>query len=284
MYYAKKHKQNQFHLFNQKEFDQQQQKANLLIDIENDLKANNFVMYYQPRDNIITNEIVGFESLVRWNFQGKEVRTPHQFLPYIEHDHLLIKLGKKILNNVFIQVNAWLLSGFHWPVSINLVAPQLADASILKLISHLVEMHPKVVPYIHIEVTESTIFETSSMIIDAIDELQTHGFKIVLDDFGTGYSSIYSLKKLAFEVIKIDKCFIDDILTQNSDNLLILNTLIQLVQGLSLDIICEGVETQEQVDYLKHIGCDVVQGFYYHKPMPKHEVLQYIKLSRKLLP
>ncbi|MCF4011041.1 EAL domain-containing protein [Rheinheimera sp. UJ63] len=276
MYQAKTSGRNKYAFLNKKLLQQQASVSAYLEAILEGIHKDQFQLYYQAQHDMRTGAITGFESLVRWQFAPNDIRTPATFLPQIENEILMLIMGKKLLNQVFSQVNTWQNSGFNWPVSINLSANQLKDDDTYQQIAMLCQQFPNTVPLIHLEVTETTIFEKDEMIFENLERCKRLGLKLVLDDFGTGYSSIYSLKKFQFEVIKIDKSFIDDILHQDAANLVILNGIISLIQALNLAVICEGVENEIQVSYLLNKQCTVAQGFFYNKPMHRNKVFSYI--------
>ncbi|CAN8140390.1 hypothetical protein THIOSC15_2230001 [uncultured Thiomicrorhabdus sp.] len=176
-----------------------------------------------------------------------------------------------------MQIDVWIKHGFKWPVAINLNAYQLAHSRIKKAFFKIAENYPDVIALIGIEVTETAIFENDKQIEATLTEMQTRGFKIFLDDFGTGYASIYSLKKFNFHAIKVDGSFINDILSEDHKQLALLDGIIQLLQSMELEIICEGVEEQKQLDYLAEKNCDVAQGYFFQKPLPSKQIWPYIK-------
>ncbi|GAA6171271.1 hypothetical protein NBRC116592_09410 [Colwellia sp. KU-HH00111] len=276
MYQAKFLGRNRYQFFNEELFNQHTICQKTITDVDDGIPQHQFLLHYQAQHDMNTGDLVGFEALVRWHYSEGEIRYPKEFLPYIEKEQQMIKLGRLLINQAFINVNTWCKSGFKWPVSINLSADQLRLAETYELISTLCDKYPKVRSLIHIEVTETAIFENDPLIEKNINQLKQLGLHLVLDDFGTGYSSIYSLKKFQFDVIKIDKGFVDDILSGDNNNLVILNGIIRLIQELNIAIICEGVETHQQVDYLVNKDCKIAQGFFYHKPMHKNQMLKYI--------
>ena len=274
---AKMAGKNKYRFFNKNLFEELTLQQQNLQDIKNAISKGEFKLHYQSQHDMKTGDLVGFEALVRWHYSDQEIKAPSAFLPQIENTPLIVELAKPLINQLFFEISSWQRSGFKWPVSLNLSANQLKNDQTYAQIATLCERYPSVVPLIHIEITEVTIFENDATIFTNLSKLKKRGLKLVLDDFGTGYSSIYSLKKFQFEVIKIDKSFVDDILLNNPENLVILNAMIRLIQELKIKIICEGVEVQQQVDYLLAKGCTTAQGYFYHRPMHKNNMLSYIE-------
>lgn len=277
MYQAKTSGRNAYQLFDHEQFSAQSAQQRQMSEIETAIQNREFHLHYQAQHDMRTGDLVGFESLARWHHSKHEIRPPSSFIPFIENNELMVKMGKRLIEQAFVHVRGWSQIGFKWPISINLAAIQLKDRQTITLLKELHERNPDITPLIHLEVTETTVFENDNLIEKTLKELKSLGFTLVLDDFGTGYSSIYSLKKFEFKIIKIDKSFVDDILTQSENSVVILNAMIRLIQELGLEIICEGVEEQAQVDYLLKKECRIAQGYFYHKPMPKNQMVRYFQ-------
>lgn len=278
MYQAKSIRRGSYQFFNESVLKEYNAHQNMLEEVNEGIANNQFQLYYQPQHNMQTGELIGFEALVRWHYTEGEVRSPIEFLPHIENEQEMIKLGRQLINQAFITVNTWARTGFNWPVAINLSVIQLKQTETYDLIEKLCENYPSAAELIQIEITEVTVFENDPLIEKNLARLKSIGLDLVLDDFGTGYSSIYSLKKFQFDCIKIDKSFIDDIEDETNDSLVILNGMIRLIQELDIKLICEGVETQKQVDYLLSKGVKFAQGYFYNKPMKKIETYKYVEL------
>ena len=277
MYQAKRAGKNRIQFFNESLFQQERKLECQVNKIRESIQKREFVNYLQPLHSMRTGELVGFESLVRWCSSEHSVLSPDHFLPLIEDKEEMIALSKKVIRQLIIKINAWSQHGFNWPVSINLNAFQLAHPEIKKTFESIVNEYPEIVPLIVIEVTEVSIFEQDPQIEDTIRALQEMGFTMHLDDFGTGYSSIYSLKKFSFKAIKIDQSFVNDVKQDGREKSVFLDGMIRLLQELELEIICEGVEEQSQIEYLLARGCDIAQGYFYHKPMSQEDVRGYIQ-------
>lgn len=276
MYQAKSIRRGSYQFFNENVLKEYNAYQNMLEEVNSGITNNQFQLYYQAQYNMQTGKLVGFEALVRWHYTEDIVRSPIEFLPLIENEQEMIKLGRQLINQAFVTVNTWARTGFHWPVAINLSVIQLKQKETYDLIEKLCENYPSAAELIQIEITEVTIFENDPLIEKNLTRLKKIGLYLVLDDFGTGYSSIYSLKKFNFDCIKIDKSFIDDIENESNDTLVILNGMIRLIQELGISLICEGVETQKQVDYLISKGVELAQGYFYNKPMKKLKLINML--------
>lgn len=277
MYQAKSIGRGCFQFFNESLLKEYSAHQKAREEINFGIIKNQFQLHFQAQHDMATGDLVGFEALARWYYSDEEIRMPVDFLPIIENEQEMIKLGRQLINQAFVTVNTWSRIGFRWPVSINLSVIQLKKSETYELIERLCETYPRAAGLIQIEITEVTVFENDPLIEENLNRFKRLGLDLILDDFGTGYSSIYSLKKFPFDCIKIDKSFIDDISNEAGNKLVILNGIISLIQELGIDFICEGVETQQQVDYLVAKGCRVAQGYFYNKPMSKIEIHRYVE-------
>lgn len=277
MYIAKQNGRNNYAFFDinhKKSKDNQQQMIKL---VELALADNRVIPYFQPIHAVETGDLVSFEALARCCTTDNEVLPPGVFMPAIEQDVLLLDLGVAIIKQVVTQLRMLASHGIFIPISINLSSYQLRSDVIIKQLEAITAKYPELVSLLKIEITETLIFENNQHVVNNISRIVKCGFSLLLDDFGTGYSSIYSLKKFKFETVKIDKTFIDDINSTNAEDQTLLNAIISMVKNLKLSIICEGVENESQVAFLKHNKCGYVQGYYYSKPFSKAKMHDYIK-------
>ena len=277
MYQAKRAGKNRFQFFNKALFETEKDRENKLDAINSAIRDRNFEFFLQPQHSMKSGALLGFEALLRWRKKDDQITLPADFLADIENREEFITLSIQLINQLVIQISVWKKHGFKWPVAINLNAYQLAHSRIKKAFFKIAENYPDVISLIGIEVTETAIFENDKQIEETLTEMQTKGFKIFLDDFGTGYASIYSLKKFNFHAIKIDRSFIKDILSEEHKQLTLLDGIIQLLQSMELDIICEGVEEKRQLDYLVAKNCNAAQGYFFEKPLPSKQLWTYIK-------
>ncbi|MGI2173660.1 EAL domain-containing protein [Shewanella ulleungensis] len=281
MYIAKQNGRNNFAFFdlNHKKTEDKHQK--IIKIVEKALADKKIIPYFQPIHDVDSGELVSFEALARYCNDNNEILPPSYFMPSIEQDVLLIGLGVTMIKQVITQLRMLESHGIMIPISINLSSYQLLSEVIIKQLEMIALRFPQFVPLLKIEITETLIFENNQFVVVNIARLVECGFRLMLDDFGTGYSSIYSLKKFKFETVKIDKTFIDDIHSANIEDQTLLNTIITLVKNLKLKIICEGVETESQVSFLKDQHCGFAQGYYYSQAISKAKMLDYIKKHSK---
>ncbi|MGH4118152.1 sensor domain-containing protein [Clostridium sp.] len=236
------------------------------------LERNELEIYYQPQIDIINNKIKGFEALLRWESPELGKVSPVEFIPIAEQSGLIIPMGEWIIKTVYLQNNAWKNKGYVYDtIAINLSSIQLENDKFEETLKKLIaetNVNPR---FVELEITESILvkdFEKSVKLLTVIRDL---GINIALDDFGTGYSSLSYLKQLPINTLKIDKSFIDNIVTNERERAIV-DGIIQLAQKIGLDVIAEGAESKEQIELLQSMGCNQIQGYYYSKPLPSAEI------------
>lgn len=234
------------------------------------IKNKEFKMYFQPQMDIETNEIIGYESLVRWIKDG-EVIPPNDFIPFVEENDLIYKLGDYILNEAMQNYSKLPPKSV---LSINISAKQFKDKNLLSTIRRKTKKYSLDPSNINIEITETVSMEDVDQTIALLDVLRKEGYKVSIDDFGVGYSSLSYIGNLPITHIKIDKTFIDKYINEDIKNpsTVLIETVVQLAKGLGLKAVIEGVETKEQLDYLRSIGCNEVQGYLISKPIPIEDI------------
>lgn len=235
--------------------------------MEMGLMRDEFLVYYQPKFDSVTREMVGAEALVRWQQPDGSFISPGEFIPLAEKNGLIGRLDRYMFRQVCCQQRRWLEEGLKLvPVSVNLSRSLLYDRELPKEYAKMAEAHKIPPELIQLELTEREAFEDMEIIAGAIAALQSQGFCVLLDDFGCGYASMEILKELSVDVIKMDKSFIDSYSDERGRK--ILESMLHLAQSLGIGTIAEGVETKEQVDFLKACGCRRIQGYYYSRPLP----------------
>ena len=240
------------------------------LNMQQALENEEFEVYYQPKINVKTNKIEGVEALVRWK-KGDKIIPPSDFIPIFEKNQFIIKLDTYILKKVCKDLEEWKkkYKNISMPlVSVNVSKEHLTRKNFKSEYESIVKkrgINPK---EIEIEITETATIEKD--IISMIKEIKEAGFIISIDDFGTGYSSLSMLQDMSIDTIKIDKIFIDQI-NLNDTKKNIIEYIILIAKKLKIKTVAEGVENKEQVEYLKKLGCDFIQGYYYFKPLTKKE-------------
>ncbi|MDD6208312.1 MAG: GGDEF domain-containing phosphodiesterase [Clostridiales bacterium] len=229
------------------------------------LEHGEFVMYLQPKCNISDGRIVGAEALVRWIMPGHGIVPPNDFVPVFEKNGFVIKMDQYIWEEACKLIRKWIDAGITpLPISINVSRRHLKDTHFIQVLDSLIERYNIPKFCLEIEITE-TVDEAG--ITKSMKLLKEHGFTLLMDDFGSGYSSLNTLKDTQFDVIKIDRSFLQDFISSNRGQKIVEHT-IQMAKSIGLDMIAEGVETKDQADFLQNCGCNTAQGFYYAKPMP----------------
>lgn len=231
------------------------------------LESREFLVYYQPKIDLNnSSKIIGAEALVRWLRNGKIV-PPGEFIPLFEKNHFVIKIDMFVLEEVCKQQKYWLSMGYE-PIliSVNMSRVHLTNPAFARQLKEMCDKYEVPTSLIEIEITESVAFEDLHIIAQVFKELKDYGFKISIDDFGTGYSSLNMLKDLPVDILKIDREFLTDT-TNNTRASNIIGHVIALALSLGIQTICEGIETEEQVNLLRNLGCDMAQGYYFARPM-----------------
>ncbi len=256
------------------------------VKFEKKLKAAveklDFVLYYQPQYYTDKNELRGVEALIRWKVSEDELINPGDFIPMAEKNGCIVDIGQWVIRQALDDFVDWKMNyGYNGMMSINISAIQLKENNFSDILIEYVISKNVLPSDIEIEITESVFIENFDKTIDVLSRLRKRGFKISLDDFGTGYSSLSYLKDIPIDTLKIDKAFVDTMLTDPSTGI-ITDAVIKMVKKLGLETVAEGVETKEQYEYLKKMNCDNIQGFYLGKPMSADKIKTLIsKINEK---
>lgn len=232
------------------------------------LKEREFIMFLQPKYSISENQMVGAEALVRWKHPERGIIPPMEFVPLFEQNGFVIKMDQYIWEEACKTIRRWLDEGMEpLPISVNLSRRHLRNNAFVDILNQLVLQYNIPKKYLEIEITESVENED---LFDGIARLKESGFTLLMDDFGSGYSSLNALKDTPFDVIKIDRGFLQDFISSEKGQRIVEHT-VQMARDIGLDLVAEGVETEEQAVFLSRCGCDTAQGFYYAKPMTLEE-------------
>lgn len=248
----------------------------ILDDIKIALVKNQFEVYYQPKFSLVTGEMIGSEALIRWNHPEHGFISPAVFIPIAEKSKLILKIGRFVFERVCNDLSEWKKQGKKIvPVSVNLSRVELYQPDIVKFINKTIQMYNLSSDFIEIEITETVDINELNILKNVLNELRKHGFSISMDDFGTGYSSISCLRDMPIDILKLDKSFLGGIEhDERSRN--IAKSIVSLAKSLDLVVIIEGVESKEQAELMKQFGCDLVQGFYFARPMPAKNFLDLL--------
>lgn len=241
------------------------------------IEKDEFTLYYQPEYNLNTNEIIGVEALVRWPQPENGFISPEVFIPVAEKSKQIYELERWIINKALQQKEQWENDGLdHIELSINLSSKTLESESNFRKIEKIIASYQINYSKITFEVTETVIITHVDLAIERLNRLRSYGIKIALDDFGTGYSSLSHIMKLPIDIIKIDKSFIKSIPEGNEETVITQNIL-SLAHDLNYRVVAEGIETQEQLEFLKNASCERGQGFLLCKPLPSEKLNKVLK-------
>lgn len=247
----------------------------------NALDNGEFIVYYQPKIDLDTNSLIGAEALVRWVEDGK-ITAPGDFIPIIERNGFVCQLDFYILEAVLKDMRRWLDAGIEVvKTSVNFSRVHLSNQGFTNRIIRLLKEYNVPAEYIEIEFTESGYSDSAPMLENAIRSLKAYGIATAMDDFGSGYSSLSLLTNLSFDILKLDKSFLDSGRVSEKEKVII-NNVIKMVQDLNIDVVMEGVETPEQVEFLRKANCRMVQGYVFDKPLPVETFEQ--RLANKKYP
>jgi EAL domain-containing protein (putative c-di-GMP-specific phosphodiesterase class I) len=240
------------------------------IELENDLRKalakEELVLHYQPLVQVESGSIIGMEALLRWNRPGSGILQPNKFIPIAEETGMIISIGEWVLNRACRQNKEWQKAGYpKIRMSVNISPRQFEQSNFVETVKSALRATGLDASYLELEITEDVIKNVAKA-SETLKKLKEIGVKISLDDFGTGYSSLSYLKKLPIDTLKIDKSFVTD-LTMSEREVALTTAVINMGHNLKLQVLAEGVETKEQLTLLKDYKCDVVQGFYYSRPV-----------------
>lgn len=275
MYHAKK-KGNSYLFFN----DTMNRQAVKRLQIENlmrfGLKENHFEVFYQPKMNIRTGKLTGMEALVRFITPKKGIISPYVFIPIAEETGQIIEIGEVVLNKACQDVKQWLDDGlFNGRVAVNLSAKQFGLPDLTARIDRILQENALPSYFLELEITEGTVMDDPKEAITIMRALSARGIHLAMDDFGTGYSSLAYLKQFPLNTLKVDKAFIDDMKTERGRNMV--DSIVTIAHNLDLHVVAEGVEQASQIETLKSLNCETVQGYYYSKPLSKAEFTEFLK-------
>jgi len=273
MYSAKNLGRNAWTMYNTEDDRATHQISTMLTRVREGLQRGEFRLYYQPKVNLRTGQVVGLEALIRWQHPERGLVPPGEFLPHVENSPLIVDLGEWVIQEALAQISRWAAQGLTMKVSVNIAARQFQHIDFVLRLRGILAQFPYVHPsLLEIEVLESTALDDVENVRAVLLACQEMGIGFALDDFGTGYSTLTYLKRLPARELKIDQTFIRDMLDDKED-LALVEGVIGLAEVFRMDVIAEGVETLEHGIVLMRIGCDVVQGYYIARPMPADQVV-----------
>jgi len=282
MYHAKGAGRNNFQFFTQEMTRRVEEQVSLENKLQMALNNNEFVLMYQPKLSLKTGQIIGSEALIRWQHPELGLVLPGRFIAVAEESGLIRPIGNWVLREACRQNRAWQDAGLPpLPISVNLSTAELRQPTYLQEISRVLLQTGLAPEYLELEVTESITMEEHTDAIRWLHKLKDMGIRLSIDDFGTGYSSLSYLKSLPVDTVKIDKSFVRDI-GSDANDAAIVTAIISMSHSLKLDVIAEGVETIEQLEFLKSNGCDEIQGFIFRPAVTPEEFAELLLQGTKL--
>jgi diguanylate cyclase (GGDEF)-like protein/PAS domain S-box-containing protein len=282
MYRAKKLGRNNFQFYTPAMNEESLERVRIESALHNALERNEFVLHYQPQVDLKTGQIVGMEALIRWKHPELGMVPPSRFVGVAEDTGLIVPIGAWVMRTACAQNKAWQDAGLgKLRVAVNLSARQFSAADLLPGIEAALNDTGLDPSCLELELTESLFMSDITPAVELLHRMKSFGVKLSIDDFGTGYSSLSYLSRFPIDVLKIDRSFVADI-THDANDAAIVDSIIALAHNLRLSVIAEGVETADQLDYLRHQGCDEMQGYYFSRPLPAHEFEQLLRQRRTL--
>lgn len=256
-------------LFDQSMMEGIRREVEITSSIPKALAQKEFQVYFQPKIDTDTLELIGAEALVRWQKPDGSFVYPDEFIPLIERSGQVIDVDYYVYREVFQFLSRRIKEGKKVvPISLNVSRVHLQKMHILQYVKELLEEFPIPCSMVEFELTESIYLDNTEQALELIKGLHKMGIKVSMDDFGSGYSSLNLLSKLPIDIIKLDKVFLKEGEMQENDRIII-SCVVDMAKKLKITSLCEGVETQEQSDYLKEVGCQMQQGFYFSRPIPQ---------------
>ena len=267
MYYSKQKEYNSFTFYKSEMNKQTSVKRDIVHSLRRAIENNEFTLVYQPKIDLRNGKVSGAEALIRWNSNGTWI-SPMDFIPAAEESGLIIPIGKWVLERAACDTKYLHDRGYHnFRMSVNISARQFHVPGIGKFILDLLTLNDLSPDMFEVEITEGVAMKNVNLSEIILRELDSRGVKISIDDFGTGHSSLAYLKKFPIDILKIDKTFIKDI-PHDKESCAIVNAVLSMSHELDIEVVAEGVEENDQLEFLRNGGCEYIQGFYYSKPVP----------------
>ena len=270
---------NQIGYYDKALHDKQIYNEKLVSDFDRAIRNNDFKVYYQPKYSVLHGEpmLSSAEALVRWVHPQLGMISPGDFIPLFEDNGLVQKLDQFVWKTAAAQIKEWKNKyGLTIPISVNVSRIDIYNPELVDLLVSLVEANSLKPDELFLEITESAYSDDASRLIEVVKELREKGFEIEMDDFGTGYSSLGMLTSIPIDALKMDMSFVRKMLEDDTSHKLV-ELIIDIAKHLDVPVIAEGVETEEQLEALKELGCDLIQGYYFSKPVPAEEFEAFIK-------
>jgi diguanylate cyclase (GGDEF)-like protein/PAS domain S-box-containing protein len=277
--YQAKAEGNRYMFFNDSMNKQAVKRLQIETLVRYGLKEDLFCVYYQPKIDIKTGKLAGMEALVRFITPKKGLISPLAFIPVAEETGQIVEIGEVVLNKACADMKRWVDAKlFEGRVAVNLSARQFSIPNLCERIDVILQANELPSYHLELEITEGTVMDSPTDAIEIMNRLRSRGIHLAMDDFGTGYSSLAYLKRFPLNTLKVDKAFIDDILTDEGGNMV--DTIVTIAHNLGMSVVAEGVENFNQLQPLIDLNCEVVQGFYYSKPLSAKDFEAFLHAER----
>lgn len=277
LYQAKDRGRNTYQFFTEQHDSKMERRLNLEHGLRKALKNNELFLVYQPQVEFHTSKIMGVEALLRWKKNSEGIVSPAEFIPIAEETGMILPIGEWVLKNACQQGSKWHENGYKdLFISVNISVRQLLEESFVERVESILAETHFPASFLELEITESTTMESMEESLPVLHRLRAKGIRISIDDFGTGYSSLTYLRQLPVDTLKIDKMFIDDILTDSKAGAIV-KTIIDMGHNLSFHVIAEGIESCKQIEFLLEQGCLYGQGYYLFKPLKPEELEKHLQ-------
>lgn len=277
MYVGKNEGKGQYRFFDPSLSSTLNSRARLKQNMLEALEADQFVLYYQPRVDARSGELLSMEALVRWRHPSLGMVAPGEFIPLAEATGLIVRIGETVIDKACAQLAAWREAGVALvPVSINVSPKQFLRGGVQRQLSAALLRHRVPASLIEVEITESAMMGDQDDILAELAALRTLGVKLHVDDFGTGYSSLSQLQRLKMDVLKVDRAFTTE-LANSKEGKVFFQAIVSMAHALGMSVVAEGVETEEQLAILRHLDCNEVQGYYIARPVPAPEMAEMME-------
>jgi diguanylate cyclase len=284
MYFAKQRGRNGFQFFNPGMSVFSRERMDMESDLRRALSLKQFEVHYQPKIDVLSGRMNSVEALLRWHHPTRGLVGPLEFIPLAEESGLMFSIGEWVLREACRQARQWQTDGLPFlRIAVNISPIHFRQPKFLEIVRAALLDHELEPRYLEIELTESTVMDHAESSIQILEELSRMGVVVSIDDFGTGYSSMSYLRRFPIDKLKIDRSFIND-LTTHEDAASIVEAIISLAHSLNLKVVAEGVETAEQLQQLRELGCDQFQGFYRSAAVVPKEIENLVKLAQQALP
>ncbi len=267
---------NFFHFYSAEMSNKFIEQVTLQANLRQALQRDEFRVYYQPQVNLSSGQIVGVEALIRWEHPERGLILPGEFIPVAEETNLIGPMGEWVLATACAHTKSWQDRGLaNLRVAVNLSGRQFTEQTLKERVIQILQTTGLPPANLELELTESILLRDMEAAISTLSELKALGIHIAIDDFGTGYSSLSQLRHLPFDTLKVDRTFVKNV-TEKSETAAITTAIIQMAHSLNLAVIAEGVETIEELNFLRQNNCDEIQGYIVSRPLPVHEFLEFL--------